>query len=83
MAPRFQPATGTLVVIAAGRSATSLPSLSLMLRAHGASWVQAGNVSGTVPAAPDQPAILLPGIPPGGVVRFSDIVGEEIGRAHV
>jgi hypothetical protein len=34
------------------------------------------NVVITLPAAPDQPAILLPGIPPGGVVRFSDIVGE-------
>jgi len=34
------------------------------------------NVVITLPTAPEQPAIALPGIPPGGVVRFSDIVGE-------
>jgi cytochrome oxidase Cu insertion factor (SCO1/SenC/PrrC family) len=65
VAPRFQPATGTLVVVAAGRSATSLPSASLMLRPHGASWVQAGNVSGTVPAAPDERQVLAVALPPG------------------
>jgi hypothetical protein len=34
------------------------------------------NVVVTLPTAPEQPAIALPGIPPGGVVRFADIVGE-------
>jgi len=34
------------------------------------------NVVITLPTAPEQPAIALPGIPPGGVVRFADIVGE-------
>jgi hypothetical protein len=30
----------------------------------------------TLPTAADQPTILLPAIPPGGVVRFADIVGQ-------
>ena len=30
----------------------------------------------SLPTAPEQPAIALPGIPPGGVVQFADIVGE-------
>jgi hypothetical protein len=34
------------------------------------------NVVVSLPTAPEQPAIALPGIPPGGVVRFADIVGE-------
>jgi hypothetical protein len=34
------------------------------------------NVVVTLPAAADQPAIILPKIPPGGVVRFADIVSE-------
>jgi len=34
------------------------------------------NVVITLPAAMDQPAILLPAMPPGGVVRFGDIVGQ-------
>jgi len=58
--PRLQPATGTLLVIGAGRSATSLPSTSLSLRQSG-SWSAVGNVSGDVPAAPDQRQLL--GVP--------------------
>lgn len=34
------------------------------------------NVVVSLPTAPEQPAIALPGIPPGGVVRFADIVGD-------
>src|SRR4051812_32071390 len=34
------------------------------------------NVVITLPGAMDQPAILLPAMPPGGVVRFGDIVGQ-------
>jgi len=58
MAPRFVPATGTLVVVAAGRSATVLPLSRLTLHEVGGSWVTAGTVSGDVPAAPDQGKIL-------------------------
>ena len=56
--PRLQPATGTLVVVGAGRSATSLPSSSLALRQSG-SWSALGNVGGVVPAAPDQRQLLV------------------------
>jgi hypothetical protein len=34
------------------------------------------NVTITLAAAEDQPAIILPNIPPGAVIRFTDIVGE-------
>ena len=54
MVPRLQPATGTVVVVAAGRSATSLPATTLSLRQGDGTWVTAGSVSGGVPAAPDQ-----------------------------
>ena len=53
-APRLQPATGTLVVVAAGRSASSLTASTLMLQRGDGSWVTAGSISGNVPPAPDQ-----------------------------
>ncbi len=56
--PRLVPATGTLVVVAAGRSATVLPPSRLTLHESGGSWVTAGIVSGDVPAAPDLRRIL-------------------------
>ncbi len=56
--PRLVPATGTLVVVAAGRSATALPPSRLTLHEVAGSWVTAGIVSGDVPAAPDQRRIL-------------------------
>jgi cytochrome oxidase Cu insertion factor (SCO1/SenC/PrrC family) len=52
--PRLRPQTGTLVVIAAGHSATSLPSSDLRLHESGGSWADVGTVSGVVPVAPDQ-----------------------------
>jgi cytochrome oxidase Cu insertion factor (SCO1/SenC/PrrC family) len=58
MAPRLQPPTGTLVVVAAAKSATSLPSSTLMIHESGGSWVTAGTLSGNVPAAPDQRQLL-------------------------
>jgi cytochrome oxidase Cu insertion factor (SCO1/SenC/PrrC family) len=54
---RPQPATGTLVVIGAGRSAASIPSTSLQLHG-GAGWTALGEVSGEVPAAPGQRELL-------------------------
>lgn len=55
--PRFQPASGTLLVVGAGRSAGSIPSTSLQL--HGsAGWKALGEVSGAVPAAPAQRELL-------------------------
>ena len=55
--PRLQPATGTLLVIGAGRSAGSIAPTSVQL--HGsAGWIALGEVSGAVPAAPDQRELL-------------------------
>ena len=55
--PRFQPATGTLLVIGAGKTAGSIAPMSLQL--HGkAGWTALGQVSGAVPAAPDQRELL-------------------------
>ena len=55
--PRLQPSTGTLLVIGAGRSATSLPTTTIEL--HGsAGWTALGQVSGEVPAAPAQRELL-------------------------
>lgn len=51
--PRLKPASGTLLVIGAGRSAGSIAATSLQI--HGsAGWSVLGQVSGQVPAAPDQ-----------------------------
>jgi cytochrome oxidase Cu insertion factor (SCO1/SenC/PrrC family) len=58
MAPRLQSPTGTLVVVAAGRSATSLPASALMLHESGGSWIAAGTLSGNVPEAPEQRQLL-------------------------
>jgi cytochrome oxidase Cu insertion factor (SCO1/SenC/PrrC family) len=55
--PRLQPATGTLLVIGAGRTAGSIPGTTIEL--HGsAGWTALGQVSGQVPAAPDQRELL-------------------------
>jgi len=72
--PRLQPATGTLVVIAAGRQATTLPARDLML-GQGGSWSAVGSVSGSVPAAPDQRELLSASVPAG---RYDGVrVGGE------
>ena len=56
--PRLQPATGTLIVVGAGRSSGSLPQTQVQL--HGsAGWTALGAVSGRVPAAPDQRELLV------------------------
>jgi cytochrome oxidase Cu insertion factor (SCO1/SenC/PrrC family) len=49
--PRLQPAKGTLLVAASGRSAGTLPSSTLMIHGGGR-WVALGDVSGSYPAAP-------------------------------
>jgi cytochrome c biogenesis protein CcmG/thiol:disulfide interchange protein DsbE len=72
--PRLQPGgTGTLVVIAAGRTATTLPDASLSL-GQGGSWSAVGSVSGSVPAAPDQRQLLTASLAPGRYdgVRLGD-----------
>ena len=52
--PRLQPSTGTLVVVASGRAATTLPSSTLELRQADGSWNPVATIGGAVPKAPDQ-----------------------------
>ncbi|HYS96848.1 MAG TPA: redoxin family protein [Candidatus Dormibacteraeota bacterium] len=87
-APRLQPTTGTLVVVAAGRTATTLPSSTLMLRQGDGSWVTVGTVAGSVPAAPDQTQLIASALPVGVYdhVRLGDdtySVAVEISAGHV
>ena len=63
--PRIQPPTGTLVVVGAGRAAGSLPATTLMLRTSDRQWTTVGNVSGSVPAAPQEQELLTVAIPAG------------------
>jgi cytochrome oxidase Cu insertion factor (SCO1/SenC/PrrC family) len=63
--PKLQPATGTLVVVGAGRSATSVPATSLSLERVDGTWIAVGNVSGAVPAAPSQSELLVIAFPVG------------------
>ena len=73
LVPKAQPSTGTLVVIAAGRTSGSLPATDLMLGQDG-SWSAVGNVGGTFPAAPDQRQLLTADLPAGTYdgVRLGD-----------
>jgi cytochrome oxidase Cu insertion factor (SCO1/SenC/PrrC family) len=69
--PRFQPSTGTLVVVGAARAAESLSPTVVSL--HGsAGWTSIGSVSGSVPAAPEQRELLALPIAVGSYsgVRF-------------
>jgi cytochrome oxidase Cu insertion factor (SCO1/SenC/PrrC family) len=62
--PRLQPATGTLLVVGAGRSTGSMPQTSIQL--HGSNgWIALGNVSGDVPAAPGQRELLAVAVAAG------------------
>ena len=51
--PRLQPATGTLLIIGAGKTSGSIVQVSIQLHSR-AGWTALGQVSGAVPAAPDQ-----------------------------
>ena len=87
-APRVQPTTGTLVVVAAGRGATTLPPSTLMLRQGDGSWVTVGSISGRVPAAPDQTQLMASALPVGVYdhVRLGDdaySVTVEVSAGHV
>lgn len=55
--PRLQPATGTLLVVGAGRTAGSIAPMTLQLHGKGG-WTALGQVSGSVPAAPGQRELL-------------------------
>ncbi|HSS61818.1 MAG TPA: redoxin domain-containing protein [Candidatus Limnocylindrales bacterium] len=74
--PRVVPQTGTLLVVAAGRTATTLPSSSLALRMAQGSWATVGSVSGKGPAAPEQRQLLAVSMAVGAYdsVRLGDAV---------
>lgn len=63
--PRVQGPTGTLVVVAAGRTASSLPASTLLLHTSDGQWTTAGSVSGSIPAAPQEKELLTVPVPTG------------------
>ena len=66
---RPQPATGTLLIVAAGHSAGSISSSQVRLHG-GAGWAGIGSVSGSVPAAPAERELLSVSVTAG---RYSGI----------
>lgn len=70
--PHLRTETGTLVVVVAGRSASSVSSAPLMLGQGSGSWTSLGNVTGSVPAAPDQSQLLEAAVAVGtyDLIRF-------------
>ena len=79
--PRLQQPTGTLVVVAAGRSPTSLANATLMLQRNDGSWITVGSVSGGVPPAPDQHQLLALAFPVGSYDHIR--LGGDVERASV
>ncbi len=80
VAPRWQLATGTLVVAISGRTAGSIPQSALMIHGSG-HWVALGDVSGAVPAAPaerDLTAVSLAAGAYDGVRLGSDLQNVSI-----
>jgi cytochrome oxidase Cu insertion factor (SCO1/SenC/PrrC family) len=55
--PRLQPATGTLLVLASGRSTGSIAATTVSLHGN-AGWSALGSASGAVPPAPEQRELL-------------------------
>ncbi len=80
-APRVVPPTGTLIVLAAGRSATSLPSTTLTIHRAGGSGSQVARVGGDVVAAPEQTQLLVTPWPVGDYDAVG--VGGAIQRASI
>lgn len=64
-APRLVPPTGPLVVVAAGRTATTLSMTTLTIHRAGGTWTTVASVSGDVPAAPEQNQLLATSLPVG------------------
>jgi cytochrome oxidase Cu insertion factor (SCO1/SenC/PrrC family) len=64
-APRLVPPTGSLVVVAAGRSATTLPATALTVHRAGGTWTALAQIHGGVPAAPEQDQLLVTSLPVG------------------
>lgn len=68
-------------MVASGRTATSLPSSTLMVRQTGGTWVTLGTVSGAVPAAPDQRQVVETSLAAGtyDAVRL----GTDVNRVSI
>jgi len=64
-APRLAPPTGSLVVVAAGRSATTLTVTTVTIHRMGGAWTAVGPIKGDVPAAPEQSQMLVTTLPVG------------------
>lgn len=73
--PRLQPASGTLIVVAAGHEATAISSVPMAIRQSSGSWEAIGDVSGGVPAAPDTRQLAVASLPVGAYVAIR--VGGE------
>ena len=69
--PRLQPHQGTVVLVVAGPSATTIQPATLFLFRNGG-WTAVGQVSGAVPAAPDEREVMTFTVPTGtyGGVRI-------------
>lgn len=81
IAPRLQQQTATLVVLASGRSATTLPSSTLELRQLDGSWVPIATIGGAVPKAPDQAQLADVNVPAGeyDAIRVAGGNAHEVG----
>jgi cytochrome oxidase Cu insertion factor (SCO1/SenC/PrrC family) len=64
-APRLVAPTGSLVVLAAGRSATTLHATPLTIHRAGGTWTTVATISGDVSAAPEQTQLLVTTLPVG------------------
>jgi cytochrome oxidase Cu insertion factor (SCO1/SenC/PrrC family) len=78
-APRLVPPTGPLVVVAAGRSATTLHVTTLTMHRAGGAWTTVATISGDVPAAPEQSQLVATTLPVGSY----DAVGLGGAIQHV
>lgn len=81
IAPRFHRDTGTLVVVASARSATTLQSSTLELRQPDGSWIPVATIAGSVPKAPDQAQLADVSVPAGGydAIRVAGGEPHEVG----
>ena len=77
---RLEPQTGTLLVVAAGRSPDAVTGTQVRIQGA-AGWSAIGAVSGSVPAAPDERELLAAPVAAGtyaGIALGDDVVKVEI-----
>lgn len=77
---RLQPATGTLLIVAAGHSADSIADSPVRIQGS-AGWTAVGTVSGSVPAAPDERELLTVPVPAGTYTGIS--IGDDIAPVEI